>query len=590
MPDVVKIEKKAERNFRNNNDNATRKKVAAYCRVSTGYEEQINSYESQKIFYENMIKSHDEWEFAGIYADQAITGTKADKREDFQRMINDAVAGRIDLIICKSISRFARNTVDTLQYVRKLKDKRVEVFFEEENIHTLSMDGELLLTILSSVAQQEVENISEHVKAGMQHKMANGILVGFNGCLGYDYHPEDRSLTINEEEAKVVRFIFQKYLEGYGPRMIRNELEREGIPTKKGLKEWSEVAIRGILNNEKYTGDVILGKTITVDPINKKRARNYGESDKYLIRNHHEAIISKEDFDTVQALMKKRSENWHSDEYGNRMRYSNKYPFSNVARCGFCYAPLNRRSFHGNSEKYKRIIWDCSRRIRRGKKYCVHSKAVHEEMLERAFVACFNKLVKEKNEIITDLIDSSKEAIFHKDINAELAENRKKQKDIADRNLRMIDLLMEGKINNDEYETKRQDNILKLEKLKEEEENLKNAYKRQEDSFRSIDDFKKALSGSECLESFNPEIFDLLVETVLVGGYTNGEPDPYQITFVFKGGSQRSIDGSGFKEDRRRKKALNPVWNSEGVELHIDNKEEAPALPLLRCVRSSDSG
>ena len=440
------------------------------------------------------------------------------------------------------------------------------MFFEEENIHTLSMDGELLLTILSSVAQQEVENISEHVKAGMQHKMANGILVGFNGCLGYDYHPEDRSLTINEEEAKVVRFIFQKCLEGYGPRMIRNELEKEGIPTKKGLKEWSEAAIRGILNNEKYTGDVILGKTITVDPINKKRARNYGESDQYLIRNHHEAIISKEDFDTVQALMKKRSENWHSDEYGNRMRYSNKYPFSNVARCGFCYAPLNRRSFHANSEKYKRVIWDCSRRIRRGKKFCVNSKAVHEEMLEKAFVACFNKLVKEKNEIIIDLIESSKGAIFHTDINAELAENRKKQKDITDRNLRMIDLLMEEKINNDEYEAKRQENILKLERLKEEEENLKNAYKRQEDSFRSIDDFKKVLSGSECLESFSPEIFDLLVETILVGGYTNGEPDPYLITFVFKGGSQRSIDGSGFKEDRRRKKALHPVWNSEGVE------------------------
>ena len=363
--------------------------------------------------------------------------------------------------------------------------------------------------------------------------------------------------------------------------MIRNELEREGIPTKKGLKEWSEVSIRGILNNEKYTGDVILGKTITVDPISKKRARNKGESDQYLIHDHHEAIISKEDFEMVQTLMKKRSENWHSDEYGNRMRYSNKYPFSNVARCGFCYAPLNRRCFHGNSERYKRIIWDCSRRIRRGKKFCVNSKAVHEEMLEKAFVACFNKLAKENNEIITDLIESSKKAIFHTDINAALAENRKMQKDVTNRNLRMIDLLMEGKINNEEYETKRQDNILKLEKLKEEEENLKNAYKRQEHSFQSLDDFKKVLNGSEYLEAFNPEIFDLLVETILVGGYANGEPDPYMITFVFKGGSQRSIDGSGFREDRRRKKALNPVWNNDGVELHVDNKEEASAVPVL---------
>ena len=180
-------------------------KVAAYCRVSTGSQEQINSYESQKKYYSNRITSEKRWVLAGVYADEAITGTKVDKRENFRKMIDDAIDGKIDMIICKSISRFARNTVDTLQYVRLLKEHGVEVFFEEENIRTLTMDGELLLTILSSVAQQEIENLSDHVKYGLKHKMAAGELVGFSGCLGYDYDPATKTISINSEEAETAK-------------------------------------------------------------------------------------------------------------------------------------------------------------------------------------------------------------------------------------------------------------------------------------------------------------------------------------------------------------------------------------------------
>lgn len=214
MKDVEIIKARNVLSSRARTNLAKRLRVAAYCRVSTDSEDQLNSYKSQVQHYTDLIKSKSEWDLAGIYADEAITGTQVTKREDFQRLINDCMNGDVDMIITKSISRFARNTLDTLKYVRMLKEKGIAVFFEEENINTLTMDGELLLVILSSVAQQEVENISANVKKGLKMKMQRGELVGFQGCLGYDYHPEDKSISINEEEAEIVRYIFRRYIEG----------------------------------------------------------------------------------------------------------------------------------------------------------------------------------------------------------------------------------------------------------------------------------------------------------------------------------------------------------------------------------------
>jgi DNA invertase Pin-like site-specific DNA recombinase len=198
-----------------------RKRVAAYCRVSTDSEDQLNSYRSQVQYYTDKISENVDWMMAGIYADEAITGTQVAKREGFQKMINDCMSGQIDMVITKSISRFARNTLDTLKYVRMLKEKDIAVFFEDENINTLSMDGELLLVVLSSVAQQEVENISSNVKKGLAMKMSRGEIVGFAGALGYDYDPETKTISVNEEEAKVVRYIFKRYIEGMYRRRWR---------------------------------------------------------------------------------------------------------------------------------------------------------------------------------------------------------------------------------------------------------------------------------------------------------------------------------------------------------------------------------
>ena len=280
-------------------------RVAAYCRVSTDSEDQIKSYNSMIKYYTDLIEKNDEWEFVGIYADKAITGTNVKKRNDFKRLIEDCTNGEIDMIITKSIPRFARNTLDTLKYVRMLKEMNVAVYFEVEKINTLK-DGEFLTTILSSVAQQEVENTSAYVKKGLKMKMKRGEMVGSHRCFGYEVDKETRQLKIVEEEATAVRYIFNRYLEGAGGRVIANELNKKGIFTINNV-EWSAPTVLGIIKNEKYKGDMLQGKTFTIDPISKRRLHNNGEEDKYYVIDHHEPIVSKEIFDKAQKLRKAKS-------------------------------------------------------------------------------------------------------------------------------------------------------------------------------------------------------------------------------------------------------------------------------------------
>ena len=368
MKDVEIIKARNVLSSRARTNLTKRLRVAAYCRVSTDSEDQLNSYKSQVQHYTDLIKSKSEWDLAGIYADEAITGTQVTKREDFQRLINDCMNGDVDMIITKSISRFARNTLDTLKYVRMLKEKGIAVFFEEENINTLTMDGELLLVILSSVAQQEVENISANVKKGLKMKMQRGELVGFQGCLGYDYHPEDKSITINEEEAEIVRYIFRRYIEGAGGSVIAHELENLGYRTKRGSTRWAETTVIGIIKNEKYKGDILMGKTFTLDPISKRRLDNFGEEDQFYIRDHHEAIISEEMFEKAQEILKRRAKPRRLGTDGKREKFSRKYAFSCMLECGFCGGTLTRRSWHSGSQ-YNKIIWQCVTATKKGKKF-----------------------------------------------------------------------------------------------------------------------------------------------------------------------------------------------------------------------------
>lgn len=284
-----------------------KRKVAGYARVSTDHEDQATSYAAQVDYYTNYIKSRDDWEFVKIYTNEGITATNTKKREGFNNMVEDALGGKIDLIITKSVSRFARNTVDSLTTIRKLKEKGIEVYFEKENIWSLDAKGELLLTIMSSLAQEEARNISENTTWGHRKRFADGkYSLNYNRFLGYDRGPNG-GLVINKEQAETVRFIFRSYLSGLSTCAIAKELMAKGIKAPGGGDKWYWNTIRGILSNEKYKGDALLQKTYTADYLTKKLKVNNGEVPQYYIEDDHEAIISPEVFDWVQIEIARRS-------------------------------------------------------------------------------------------------------------------------------------------------------------------------------------------------------------------------------------------------------------------------------------------
>lgn len=365
------------RNMIGNGLSIDRKRVAAYVRVSTDGEEQLQSFQSQKEYYQDKISKNKEWVMIGIYADEAITGTKTAKRNGFLKMINDCMAGMVDVILTKSISRFSRNLVDTLQYVRMLKAKGIAVIFEKENINTLSMESEMALALLSTLAQNEVESLSANVKLGIKMKMKRGEMMGFNGCLGYDCHPEDESITVNPEEAEVVREIFGMYLSGYGAQTIEKELTRLGRKNKKGEVKWTDSGIRSIINNEKYKGDLLLGKTFTVDPISKRRLENMGEEEQYYIKGHHKPIVSSEIWEAAQEIKKSRYRRSTMSVPGTRKKYSRKYAFSSMCECGFCGKNMTRR-VHNQTTTQTKPVWKCRTATNFGIENCPHSKSIDE--------------------------------------------------------------------------------------------------------------------------------------------------------------------------------------------------------------------
>lgn len=518
-----------------------RLRVAAYCRVSTDSEDQLNSYKSQVQHYTDFIQGKSEWVFAGIYADEAITGTQTRNRENFQRLINDCMNGEIDMIITKSISRFARNTLDTLRYVRMLKDKDIAVFFEEENINTLTMDGELLLVILSSVAQQEVENISANVKKGLKMKMQRGELVGFQGCLGYDYHPEDKSLTINEEEAIIVHYIFQRYVEGAGATIISRELRNLGYKSKRGLTNWPPSTIIGIINNEKYRGDILLGKTFTVDPITKRRLQNFGEEDRYYIKDHHERIISDEIFDKAQELLKRRGHPRRINTDGKREKYSRKYAFSSLLECGFCGSNLNRRAWHATSQ-YKKIVWQCTVATKKGKKYCLHSKGLEESLIENAFLDAYRLLVVNDKEIVNEFLKLTEETLYEEKLEKKIKKAEGSLSAYESKKDKLIDLRLESKIDEETFANKLfelEGNIKSMRTVMDEYSEAKQS---QDDLKKRIEVFRKTLVDHQVLDKFDRFVFESIIDKVIIGAFDDeGSPDPGMITFIFKTGLEKKL-------------------------------------------------
>lgn len=386
---VIPARKKAARLAKTEKIPKTR--VAAYCRVSTDSDEQATSYEAQVEHYTNYINGKPEWELAGIYADDGISGTNTRKRDDFNRMIDDCMAGKIDMVITKSISRFARNTLDCLKYIRQLKDKEIPVYFEKESINTMDAKGEVLLTIMASLAQQESQSMSQNVRLGIQYRFQQGKMqVNHSRFLGYT-KDDDGQLVIVPEEAAVVKRIFREYLEGASLVEICKGLEKDGILTGAHKPIWRPETVQKMLRNEKYMGDALLQKTYTVDFLTKKKVKNNGIAPQYYVENSHEAIIPKNLFMRVQEEMERRA-NLTSGADKKQRLYSSKYALSGIVFCGHC-GDIYRRIIW-NNRGCRSEVWRCvSRVLKKTSGIDCPARTVHEELLHRVIVDAVNEVL-----------------------------------------------------------------------------------------------------------------------------------------------------------------------------------------------------
>lgn len=384
-----------------------KRRVAAYARVSTEQEEQANSYEAQVDYYTNFINSHPEWEKVNIYTDKGISGTNLKHRDGFNKMIEDARAGLIDLIITKSVSRFARNTLDTISLTRELKSKGVEIFFEEQNVYTFDSNGELMLTILASMAQEESRNISENVKWGKKKKAKDGyVQLGYSRFMGYDKHQDPKiALKVNEEQAEVIRFIYSEFLKGKGYNLICRELETKNIKTPSGKDKWQVSTIKSILSNEKYKGDAEMQKTFIPNFLDHMPVKNNGEQEKIYIEDHHEPIINKEHWQLVQKEIRRRE---------GDSGYSSNNEFCCKIICGECGGFYGKKIWH-STDKYRKEVYQCCRKFRNKNKTTIcKTPTFTAEEIKNRFVIAYNKFIEDKTAVVDDckemmmILDDSK--------------------------------------------------------------------------------------------------------------------------------------------------------------------------------------
>ena len=498
-----------------------KRRVAGYARVSTDHEDQVSSYEAQVDYYTNYIKEREDWEFVRIYTDEGISATNTRHREGFKRMVADALAGQIDLIITKSVSRFARNTVDSLTTVRKLKDHGIEVYFEKENVWTLDSKGELLITIMSSLAQEESRSISENTTWGHRKRFADGkVSVAYRRFLGYDKGP-DGKMVVNEKEAPTIRLIYRLYLEGLSTHTIAADLTRRGLNTPGGKTKWNSGTVRSILSNEKYKGDALLQKRYTVNFLTKKTKKNEGEIPQYYVTGDHEAIISPEVFDLVQAEITKRN--------GGKERYSGVSIFSNKIKCGECGSWYGSKVWH-STDKYRRVIYRCNHKFD-GDKKC-DTPHLTEEEIKAAFVRAFNRLLTEKDELLGNL----------ELIQERLCDNtalEKEKQTLADE-LNVLAGMVEDCIgenarvvqDQEEYQKRYDELVEKYEKAKARYEEVETAIEARMGKQEQLNQFIKDLQARDgVLEEFDERLWGSMVEYMTV--YGKGD-----IRVTFKDGTE----------------------------------------------------
>ncbi len=526
--EVKVIEKNNDSIFSKGNLLEKKLRVAAYARVSTDSDEQATSFYSQQKYYMDKILSNPNWSFVEVYADEGISGTQAAKRDNFLRMIKDAKEGGIDLILTKSISRFARNTLDTLKYVRLLKDCGVAILFEEENINTMDMSGELLLTVLSSVAQQEAETIGSHVKLGLRMKMQRGELIGNGGCYGYYCNIKKGIYEINEKEAEIVRMIYDSYLEGYGSATICKMLNNMNVPSPTGKNHWHDNTILCILKNEKYIGDIILGKTYTLDSITHKKIKNRGEQDMYHLKEHHEPIIDRDKFERVQEILKTRT-----GPKAPGSKVIKKFTFSGKFRCGFCGNTFIKKSLYKKNQ-----AWDCNTVAGKGRMFCKDSKLMHDETIKKCFMEAYYLLTNDEKSVLDDFLIKLDQASRDNEPYDRQNVIKGKIDQVNNQMSKLIDLYVAGNISNDIFNIKQDQLQTRLEKLNmnlRSVDNVISTEDRIENGIKKIKEQLVALEAHNGPLEFDDELFDALVDYGIIGAIDeNGNSESYIIRFIFK--------------------------------------------------------
>ena len=510
------------------------KRVAAYCRVSTEQDDQLNSLENQKRYFEEYIGRNLEWQFCGLYVDEGRSGTSVENRIGFQQMVKDAENKKFDLLLTKEISRFARNTLDSIFYTRKLKSLGVGVIFMNDNINTLDNDAELRLTIMSSIAQEESRKTSERVRWGQKRRMEQGVVFGSSL---FGYHLKNGKLTINEDEAKIVRLIYELYLSGKGMHLLYKELENRGIPAPKGGTKWSIPSVRSILTNEKYNGTLKQKKRITPDYLSHKSKINYGEEAYIIIENNHTPIIEKEIFDKVQEEIKRRR-----TATLERSRYSSRYPFSGKIECVYCKSKFERRH---NSQKpsHSRIIWRCSEAVKYGKekinaqgqKVGCNNKAVHEWFLKENFLAVLTSVIENKDIVVEELKKAVRKAIDElPNQSKELAEIMAGLEKTTTRKSKLIDMYVDGLIKRPEFEKSFSQYENQREALQKRLSALDGENKIAQDLQQKLDDVETAIENLARLKEFGDSVCIEVLDKIIV-------EDREKISFYLKTNEKPSM-------------------------------------------------
>ena len=526
-PNVTIIPAKAQ--TAENRDKYRQLRVAAYCRVSTEQEEQQNSYQVQIAYYTDLINRKKEWSLVGIFADEGISGTQTKKRTEFNRMIRMCKNKKIDLVITKSISRFARNTVDCLEYVRQLKDLGIGVIFEKESINTLTMTSEFMIALYGSFAQAESESISKNVSWGKEKAYREGkVQFQYKHLLGYKKGADGKP-EIVPEEAKIVRMIYKLFLDGYSMRNIKKVLENKEILTATGKKIWNESLISSILKNEKYVGDALLQKTYTLDCITHKVVKNKGERPMFLVTDHHDPIVDRDIYNRVQQELARRSSKRKiSDKtITEQGKYSSKYALTELLICGQCGTPYRRTTW--SSRGKKQIVWRCISRLEHGKKYCPESPTIKEEQLHKAIIHAINNYYSCRNDIAR-ILKANIGTVLECQGQEEIISIENRLKEIVNARNDLVNLIASGGCDEDKLDSE-------FSKLYEEEQQLsgrleilKSQNKTSAETQAKLDKIMDMIEREKFeLETFDNVLIRKLIECIKVLNKT-------EILVIFKGG------------------------------------------------------